>query len=101
MTLFTFTGNGLRGVALAAATVAAGAVGTTPAHAVSPAAAVGIGLGALAVGSAIGSASPYYYGGYPYGYGYPGYYYPPPATYYPPPPAYYSPYPYYGSPYYR
>jgi len=40
-----------------------------PAHAVDPGAAVGIGLGALAVGTALGAASnpynPYYY---PYGY---------------------------------
>jgi hypothetical protein len=69
-----------------------------PAHAVSPGAAVGIGLGAFALGSIL--ASPYYYPGY-----YPGYYYPPPAYYYPPapPPAYYPAYQARScwSPYYR
>jgi hypothetical protein len=76
--------------------VAAGilvAVGLTtaprPAHAISPGEAVGIGLGSLAVGTALGaSANPYYYQPY-------GYYYPPAPTYYPPIPAYYPPTAYY------
>src|ERR1700733_8304031 len=55
-----------------------------PAHALGTGAAVGIGLGAFALGSVL--ASPYYYG-YP-GY-YPGYYGYAPA-YYPPAPAYYG-----------
>ena len=87
---------------LAAAAAILGAVGfaTTPqpAHAgISTGAAVGLGLGAFALGSAL--SAPYY--GYPGGYyGYPGYAYP---TYYYPQPA---PYPYYAprscwSPYYR
>ena len=55
-----------------------------PAHAVSPAAAAGIGLGAFALGSVL--ANPYYHSYYyPYGY------------YYPPVPAYYPPAPYYPS----
>jgi len=55
---------------------------------VSPGAAAGIGLGAFALGSALGAASnPYYYNPYynPYGY------------YYPPAPAYYPSTPYYSS----
>jgi hypothetical protein len=67
-----------------------------PAHALGTGAAVGIGLGAFALGSVL--ASPYYYG-YP-GY-YPGYY--PPPAYYPPAPGYYPPYPARScwNPYYR
>ena len=91
------------GRTLAAGAAILGLVGTAvvprPAHAVDPAAAVGIGLGALAVGTALGAASnPYYnpYYGYPYGYyGNPSGYYAPPAYttapgYYPPS-AYYHP----------
>ena len=65
---------------------------------VSTGAAVGIGLGAFALGTAVGGAyNPYYA---------PGYYYPPAAYYPPAPPAYYGPYPYYAprscwDPYYR
>jgi hypothetical protein len=63
-----------------------------PAHALGTGAAVGIGLGALAVGTAIGAAANPYYG-YPGYYGYYGY------------PAYYGYSPYYAprscwSPYY-
>jgi hypothetical protein len=79
---------GWKGLTLAAAATF-GVVGMTadpqPAHAVSPGAAVGIGLGAFALGSAIGAGAQPYYPGYygnPYGYGYG----------YPPAPAYYSPY---------
>jgi hypothetical protein len=76
----------LTGVGLIAAPANAGGV--------SPGAAVGIGLGAFALGTAVGSA-PYY--GY-------GPYYAPYAYY--PPPAYYPPVAYYGprscwDPYYR
>ena len=94
------------GRALAAGAAILGLVGTAvvprPAHAVDPAAAVGIGLGGLALGTALGAASnpyynpyyrsPYGYYGYPYGYygtpapAYttaPGYYYPPAAYYQP------------------
>ena|SRR5438105_1969037 len=51
-------------------------------------AAVGIGLGSFALGSALGAASRPYYAPYynPY-----GYYYPPPAPVYYPAPAYYPP----------
>jgi hypothetical protein len=61
-------------------------------------AAVGIGLGAFALGTAVGAApyNPYYA---------PSYYYPPAAYYPPAPPAYYGPYPYgprsCWDPYYR
>jgi hypothetical protein len=53
-------------------------------------AAVGLGLGSFALGTALGAASNPYYR--PYGYYYPGapVYYPPPPGYYPPP-AYYPP----------
>jgi hypothetical protein len=85
---------------LAAAAAILGAVGlaTTPqpAHALGTGAAVGIGLGAFALGTAL--AAPYYYQPAPY-YGYPApYYYAPPAAYYPPP--YYAPRSCW-SPYYR
>jgi len=92
MTLSNILGR--TGKAVAAATVL-GVVGAAaipqPAHAVSPGAAVGIGLGAFALGSALGSAgNPYYGGGYPAYGAYPyGYYPPAPAYYYPPAPAYY------------
>jgi hypothetical protein len=82
--LFGKTG---RGVAVAAAMLAA--IGWTatarPAHALSPAAGVGIGLGAFALGSVL--ANPYY-NGYYYPYGYYGGYYPPAPAYYPAAPYY-------------
>ena len=81
------------GRTLAFATAIVGAVGLVavprPAHALGTGAAVGIGLGALAVGTALrAAANPYY--GYPGYYGYaPSYYYPPaPAYSYYPTPAY-------------
>jgi hypothetical protein len=85
---------GRTGRTLAAGTAILGLVGIVaaprPAHAVDPGAAVGIGLGALAVGTALGAASnpynPYYY---PYGY------YTPPAPAYTPAPGYYPPTAYY------
>jgi hypothetical protein len=51
-------------------------------------AAVGLGLGSFALGTALGATSNPYYR--PYGYYYPGapVYYPPPPVYYPPPPYY-------------
>lgn len=79
MTLHNLIGRTGRGLALGAATLAT--VGLTavvprPAHAISPGAAAGIGLGAFALGTAVGAA-PYAYAYPPY-YGYPGYaYYPP------------------------
>jgi hypothetical protein len=79
-----------RGLAIGAAVLAA--VGSTtlarPAHALSPAAGVGIGLGAFAAGTALGAAAnPYYnpYNSYYYPYGYS----------YAPAPAYYPSTPYY------
>ena len=94
MTLRDLFGRMGRGLTLGAAML--GVVGISaaprPAHAVDPGAAVGIGLGALAVGTALGAASnpynPYYY---PY-----GYYRPPaPAYTYTPSPGYYPPTAYY------
>jgi len=95
MTLGNLVGRTGRRLAVAATILRA--IGLTaipqPAHAVSPGAAVGIGLGAFALGTAITSPyyNPYYY---PYGY------YPPAAYYYPPAPNYYAPRscwsPYYG-----
>jgi hypothetical protein len=104
MTLSDFFGR--TGRSLAAGVGILGLVGITamprPAYAVDPGAAVGIGLGALAVGTALGAASnpaynPYYN---PYGY------YGPPASAYTPAPAYYPPRAYYQprscwDPYYR
>ncbi len=80
-----------RGRSLTIGAAMLAAVGFTtvpqPAHAVGTGAAVGIGLGALAVGTALGAAghpyyNPYYY--YPYGYYYPAPAYYPPRRYYPP-----------------
>ena len=83
------------GLAATTAIVAALALSAAnPAQArVSTGAAVGIGLGAFAVGSALGAGAyynPYYapYRGYG-GYGYRSAYYPPAAYYYPPAPYYY------------
>jgi hypothetical protein len=85
-------GRGLTAAAAVVAIVAAMTGAPQPANAVSPGAAVGIGLGAFALGSVL--ASPYYYGGgYPGYYGYPAYYYPPaPCYYYPPPRNCWNPY---------
>ena len=84
------------GRTLAFATALVAAIGFTatpkPAQALGTGAAVGIGLGALAVGTAIGAAqSPYY--GYPgyYGYG-PAYYPPAPGYGYGPPRSCWNPY---------
>src|SRR5215472_5961984 len=86
-----------RGLAVAAAILAAIGLTTVPRPAdagggwggggISPGAAVGIGLGAFALGSVL--ANPYYYNPYYYPYGYYAYYpqapaYYPPAAYYPP-----------------
>jgi hypothetical protein len=82
MTFGTTAARTMRGLAFGTAIVAALGLATAqPAHALGPGAAVGIGLGAFAVGTAIGAtANPYYYG-------YPGYY---PGYAYPPAPAYYG-----------
>jgi hypothetical protein len=73
---------GRTGLTLAAAAVI-GVVGMTaapqPAKALSTGAAVGVGLGAFALGTALGAgANPYYNSYYA-----PGYYYPPQPAYYP------------------
>jgi hypothetical protein len=98
MTLGDRFGRACRGAVAATVLSGLGLAGIhQPAQAdgISPGAAVGIGLGAFALGTMTGTA-PYY--GNPYG----GYYGP---AYYPPPPAYYAPYgyaprscwsPYYG-----
>jgi hypothetical protein len=90
MSLGNFFGRTGRGLAMGVAIL--GVVGLTtaprPAQALSPAAGVGIGLGALAVGTALGAAgNPYYNPYYSYPYGYyntwgPAYY--PAAPYYSP-----------------
>jgi hypothetical protein len=84
MTLGNLLGRMARGLALGAAIVAAVGLTTVsrPAQAggIGPGAAVGIGLSAFALGSALGAAAnPYYYNPYYY----PGYYYPPAPSYYP------------------
>ena len=87
-----------RGLAIGATVLAA--VGLTtmprPAHALSNGAAVGLGVGAFALGSAVGSSANPYYNPYynPYAYNYPA------------APAYYPPAPYHSprscwDPYYR
>jgi hypothetical protein len=97
-----FFGKTGRGLAVAAAILTAVGLATGPrpatAGGIGPGAAVGIGLGAFALGSVL--ANPYYYNPY-YPYGYYGYYPPAPAYY--PPAAYYprarscwSPYYYYA-----
>jgi len=93
MSLGDFFGRTGRGLAIGAAIL--GAVGMTaptrPAHALSPGAGVGIGLGAFAAGAMLGAASNPNYGAYRNPYGYYGA--PPPA--YTPAPAYYPPRSYY------
>ena len=61
------------------------------AEALDTGAAVGIGLGSFALGTALGAVSNPYYGGYYGGYGYPYGYYPAAPAYYPPPAPYYGP----------
>jgi hypothetical protein len=78
---------GRTGRALAFTTAIVGAVALTtapkPAHALSPGEGVAIGLGALAVGTAVGASANPYYGNPGYGYGYaPSYYAPPAPAYY-------------------
>jgi hypothetical protein len=82
-----------RVLALASATIAAAIWLTVPnpAEALDTGAAVGIGLGSFALGTALGAASNPYYGGYYGGYAYPYGYYPAAPAYYPPPAPYYGP----------
>jgi len=88
-----------RGLAIGAAVLAAVGLTTVPrpAHALSPGAGEGIGLGAFAAGTALGAAANPYYN--PYYYNPYGYYYPSAPAYYPATP-YYPPRscwdPYYG-----
>jgi hypothetical protein len=85
------TGRYLLGAAVVAIGIGA-AVTPQPARALSSGEGVAIGLGALAVGTAVGAASNPYYG-YPGYYPYaPAYYYPPAPAYYPPPRSCWSPY---------
>jgi hypothetical protein len=96
MIVSKFFGKTGRGLAIATAILAAIGLTTVPRPAdagggwgrggISPGAAVGIGLGAFALGSVL--ANPYYYNPYYYPYGYYGYYssapaYYPPTSYYP------------------
>ena len=101
MTVGRFFGKTGRRVGVAAAILAAIGLTTVPrpadAGGVSPGAAVGIGLGAFALGSVLANpyyANPYYSNPYYYPYGYypsaPAYY--PPAGYYPPARRCWSPY---------
>jgi hypothetical protein len=106
MTIGGFFGKTGRGLAVAAAILAAIGLTTVPRPAdagggwhggggISPGAAVGIGLGAFFLGSVL--ANPYYYNPYYYPYNYYGYYpiapaYYPPAAYYPPVRSCWSPY---------
>ena len=101
MTLTNTFGRTMRSLAVGGAVL--GLVGMTaaprPAHAVDAGAAVGIGLGSLALGTALGAASNPYYNPYyrsPYGYyGYPYGYYGAPAPAYTAAPGYYPPTAYY------
>ena len=106
MTVGRIFGKTGRGLAVAAAILAAIGLTTVPRPAVagggwggggiSPGAAVGLGLGAFALGTVL--SNPYYNPSY-YPYGYYGYY-PPAPTYYPPA-AYYPPARSCWSPYYQ
>ena len=99
MTLRNLVARSGQGMALGAAILAA--VGLTavprPAHALSTGAAVGLGLGSFALGTAVGAAANPYYNPYYYPYGY--YYAPGPV--YAPAPAYYPPTRSCWDPYYR
>jgi hypothetical protein len=87
MAFVGFPRNSGRGLLFSVAVLATigMAAAPRPAHAVSPGAAVGIGVGAFALGSVL--ANPYY-----------SPYYAAPYGYYPPAPAYYPPAPYYQAP---
>src|SRR5215472_5723708 len=89
MTLGNLFGRAGRGLTLGAALLATVGLTTVsrPAHALSPGAGVGIGLGAFAAGTMLGASSNPSYGAYRNPYGYYGA--PPPA--YTPAPAYYPP----------
>src|SRR3954447_13718872 len=78
---FTRTG---RGLAVGAAVLAAVGLTTVPrpAHALSPGAGVGIGLGAFAAGTALGAATNPYYNSYNPYYNQYGYSYAPAQAYY-------------------
>ena len=93
MTIRTLLSRSGKTLVLSAAL--AGVIGMTaipqPAHALGTGAAVGIGLGALALGTALGAATNPYYN--------PGYYYPP--QYYPAAPAPYAAPQTCWSPYYQ
>ena len=103
MTVRRFFGRTSRKLAVAATILAAIGLTTAPRPAdaggggISPGAAVGLGLGAFALGSVL--ANPYSYNPYYYPYSYYGYY--PPASAYYPPAGYYPPARSCWSPYYR
>ena len=88
MAIRGFFTNTSRSLTVAAALVAASALATvpTPARAIDTGAAVGIGLGSFALGTAVGSAAAQPYGYAPYGYAAP-----PAPAYYAPAPGYYPP----------
>ena len=89
-----FSGSRSLAVIVAVTGLLAAAAPTQPAHALDTGAAVGIGLGSFALGTALGAAAnPYYRPYYPYGYYYAApAYYPPPAPYYPPARSCWDPY---------
>jgi hypothetical protein len=104
MTVGRFFGKTGRGLAVAAAILAAIGLTTVPRPAdaggwggggIGPGAAVALGLGSFALGSVL--ANPYYR---PYYYPY-AYYYPPAPAYYPPPAPYYPPARSCWNPYYQ
>jgi len=95
MTICRFFGKTVRGLAVAAAILAIIGLTTPPrpplaggvwgGGGISPGAAVGLGLGAFALGSVLSHP---YYNPYYSPYGYYGYYYPSAPAYYPPAPYY-------------
>jgi len=87
-----FAKHACRAVTLAASVAITVSLIPSSAEALDTGAAVGIGLGSFALGTALGAGANPYYRSYPYGYYYPAapVYYPPPPVYYPPP-AYYPP----------
>ena len=86
-----FAKQACRAPTLAATLAVMASLMPSSAKALDTGAAVGLGLGSFALGTALGAGANPYYRSYPYGY-YPAapVYYPPPPVYYPPP-AYYPP----------
>jgi len=81
-----FAKHACRAVTLAVSVAFTVSLIPSSAEALDTGAAVGIGLGSFALGTALGAGANPYYRSYPY-----GYYYPAAPVYYPPPPVYYPP----------